>query len=80
MYIPTMYMYIHNYAYYEAVNNLWCCYTIHTFPFKNHFLQLAGLHFQAHLHVHTYKCMYMYTRKGLGIFLENREKPATTRD
>ena len=24
--------------------------------------------------------IYMYMRKGLGIFLENREKPAATRD
>ena len=30
--------------------------------------------------LHTRQMFYMYMRKGLGIFLENREKPAATRD
>ena len=44
----------------------------------------AGCHVHVHVHVHVDcsegEVLYMYMRKGLGIFLENHEKPAATRD
>ena len=45
----------------------------------------TGAHTSEHLlpsdvYTYTYIHIYMYMRKGLGIFFENREKPAATRD
>ena len=42
----------------------------------------AGCHVHVHVHVDCSEgeVLYMYMRKGLGIFLENHEKPAATWD
>ena len=52
-------------------------FTIHVFMYMyavhhNHYMYAVYC-----VHIYMYVCMYM--RKGLGIFLENREKPAATR-
>ena len=40
----------------------------------------ATIRREIHIHLYTYVCIHVHMRNGLGIFLENCEKPAATRD